>query len=131
MGLIWYRYLIYSVGLLCDIHNQNESNLDSINFVNVHLSVPLNSVSQTLHLIVFSSVIVLVNVIRAIIVILLISYSDIPSSVIKLPISILYLYYKRRILYLCSAKDPVLQGSQSRRVYRRKGTIVNRVYVCL
>ena len=42
-----------------------------------------------------------------------------------------YLYYNRRSLYLCSAKDPVLQGSQSRRVYRRKGTIVNRVYVCL
>ena len=41
------------------------------------------------------------------------------------------LYYKRRRLYLCSAKDPVLQGSQSRRVYRRKGMIVNRVYVCL
>ena len=44
---------------------------------------------------------------------------------------LLSLYYKRRRLYLCSAKDPVLHGSGSRRVYRRKGTIVNRVYVCL
>ena len=41
------------------------------------------------------------------------------------PLNIRLLYYKRRSIYLCSAKDPVLQGSQSRRVYRRKGTIVN------
>ena len=41
------------------------------------------------------------------------------------------LYYKRRRLYLCSAKDPVLHGSGSRRVYRRKGTSFDRVYVCL
>ena len=40
-------------------------------------------------------------------------------------------YYKRRRLYLCSAKDPVLHGSGSRRVYRRKGTSFDRVYVCL
>ena len=32
------------------------------------------------------------------------------------------LYYKRRSLYLCSAKAPLLPGSVSRRVYRRKGT---------
>ena len=38
-----------------------------------------------------------------------------------------YLYYKRRRLYLCSAKDPVLHGSGSRRVYRRKGTSFDRV----
>ena len=74
----------YSVGLLCEIHKLKESNLDSITFVNVHLSVPLNSVSQTLHFLVFSSVLMLVNVVRVIIVILLISSSDIPSSVIKL-----------------------------------------------
>ena len=43
----------------------------------------------------------------------------------------LYLYYKRRRLYLCSAEDPVLYGSGSRRVYRRKGTSFDRVYVCL
>ena len=40
-----------------------------------------------------------------------------------------YLYYKRRDPYLCSAKAPVLEGSGSRRLYRRKGTSVNRVYV--
>ena len=43
----------------------------------------------------------------------------------------LSLYYKRRRLYLCSAKDPVLHGSGSRRGYRRKGTSLERVYVCL
>ena len=43
----------------------------------------------------------------------------------------IYLYYKWGDLYLCSAKAPVLQGSGSRRVYRRKGTSVDRVYVCL
>ena len=42
-----------------------------------------------------------------------------------------YLYYKWGDLYLCSAKAPVLQGSGSRCVYRRKGTSVDRVYVCL
>ena len=41
------------------------------------------------------------------------------------------LYYKRRGLYLCSAKTPLLPGSGSRRVYRRKGTSLDRVYVCL
>ena len=41
------------------------------------------------------------------------------------------LYYKRRSLYLCSAKAPLLPGSVSRRVYRRKGTSLDRVYVCL
>ena len=41
-----------------------------------------------------------------------------------------HLYYKRRRLYLCSAKDPVLHGSGSR-MYRRKGTSFNRVWcVC-
>ena len=39
------------------------------------------------------------------------------------------LYYKRRDPYLCSAKAPVLEGSGSRRLYRRKGTSVGRVYV--
>ena len=38
---------------------------------------------------------------------------------------------KRRDLYLCSAKAPLLPGSGSRRVYRRKGTSLDRVYVCL
>ena len=33
--------------------------------------------------------------------------------------------------YLCSAKAPVLGGSESRRLYPRKGTSVDRVYVCL
>ena len=42
-----------------------------------------------------------------------------------------YLYYKRRSLYLCSAKAPLLPGYVSRRVYRRKGTSLDRVYVCL
>ena len=41
------------------------------------------------------------------------------------------IYYKRRSLYLCSAKAPLLPGSVSRRVYRRKGTSLDRVYVCL
>ena len=41
------------------------------------------------------------------------------------------LYYKWGDLYLCSAKAPLLQGSGSRRVYRRKGTSLDRVYVCL
>ena len=39
------------------------------------------------------------------------------------------LYYTRRDPYLCSAKAPVLEGSGSRRLYRRKGTSVDRVYV--
>ena len=39
--------------------------------------------------------------------------------------------YKWGDLYLCSAKAPVLQGSGSRCVYRRKGTSFDRVYVCL
>ena len=46
-------------------------------------------------------------------------------------VSILYLYYKRGDLYLCSAKAPLLPGSGSRRVDRRKGTSLDRVYVCL
>ena len=44
---------------------------------------------------------------------------------------LMYLYYKRLYSYLCSAKAPVLEGSGSRRLYRRKGTSVDRVYVCL
>ena len=39
------------------------------------------------------------------------------------------LYYKRSDPYICSAKAPVLEGSGSRRLYRRKGTSVDRVYV--
>ena len=39
------------------------------------------------------------------------------------------LYYKRGDHYLCSANAPVLEGSGSRRLYRRKGTSVDRVYV--
>ena len=35
----------------------------------------------------------------------------------------------RRDPYLCSAKAPVLEGSGSRRIYSRKGTSVDRVYV--
>ena len=38
-------------------------------------------------------------------------------------------YYKRVDLYLCSAKAPVLEGSGSRRLYRLKGTSIDRVYV--
>ena len=38
---------------------------------------------------------------------------------------------KRRSLYLCSAKAPLLPGSVSRRVYRRRGTSLDRVYECL
>ena len=41
----------------------------------------------------------------------------------------LSLYYKTREPYLCSAKAPVLEGSGSRRLYHRKGTSVDRVYV--
>ena len=41
----------------------------------------------------------------------------------------LSLYYKTREPYLCSAKAPVLEGSGSRRLYRRKVTSVDRVYV--
>ena len=37
------------------------------------------------------------------------------------------LYYKRGDPYRCSAKAPVLEGSGSRRLYRRKGTSVDRV----
>ena len=40
-------------------------------------------------------------------------------------------YYKRRSLYLCSAKAPLLDGSGNRRVYPLKGTSLDRVYVCL
>ena len=39
------------------------------------------------------------------------------------------LYYKRRDPYICSAKAPVLEGSGRSRLYRRKGTSVDRVYV--
>ena len=39
------------------------------------------------------------------------------------------LYYKRGDPYLCSAKAPVLEGSGSRRLYRRENTSVDRVYV--
>ena len=41
----------------------------------------------------------------------------------------LYLYYKRGDPYRCSAKAPVVEGSGSRRLYRRKGRSVDRVYV--
>ena len=41
-----------------------------------------------------------------------------------------HLYYKRRDpFFFCSTKAPVLAGSGSRRLYRRKGTSVDRVYV--
>ena len=39
------------------------------------------------------------------------------------------LYYKREDPYICSAKAPVPEGSGSRRLYGRKGTSVDRVYV--
>ena len=39
------------------------------------------------------------------------------------------LYYKRGDPYICSAKAPVLEGSGSRCLYRRKGPSVDRVYV--
>ena len=39
------------------------------------------------------------------------------------------LHYKRRDPYIFSAKAPVLEGSGSRRLYRRKGTSVDHVYV--
>ena len=45
------------------------------------------------------------------------------------PNLILYLYYKRRDPYICSAKAPVLEGSGNRRMYPLKGTSVDRVYV--
>ena len=41
----------------------------------------------------------------------------------------LSLYYETREPYLCSAKALVLEGSGSRRLYRRKGTSFDRVYV--
>ena len=40
-----------------------------------------------------------------------------------------YLSYKRRGLYLCSAKTPLLEGSDNRRLYPLKGTSFDRVYV--
>ena len=42
-----------------------------------------------------------------------------------------YLYYKRRSLYLCSAKAPLLEVSGNRRLYPLKGTSFDCVYVCL
>ena len=41
------------------------------------------------------------------------------------------LYYKWGDLYLCSAKDPLLEGSGNRRMYPLKGTSFDRVYVFL
>ena len=77
-------------------HISNASSLDNRDFVIVHVSAPYNSVGQIYHLIALnvvfrcmprhdSSVLMLVNVLRAIIILLLISFSDLPSSVIKRP----------------------------------------------
>ena len=45
-------------------------------------------------------------------------------------ICVVYIISEETSIYLCSAKAPVLQGSGSRRVCRRKGTSFDRVYVC-
>ena len=43
--------------------------------------------------------------------------------------SFYHLYYKRRSLYICTTKAPLLEGSGNRRLYPLKGTSFNRVYV--
>ena len=41
----------------------------------------------------------------------------------------MYIYYKRRCLYHCSAKAPLLEGSGNRHLYPLKGTSFDRVYL--
>ena len=43
----------------------------------------------------------------------------------------IYIIREELQTYLCSAKAPVLGGSETRRLYPRKGTSLGRVYVCL
>ena len=77
-------------------HISKASNIDNRDFVIAHVSGPYNSVGQTKHFVALnlvfrcmprydSNVLKLVNVVRLIIILLFISFSDLPSAVIKLP----------------------------------------------